>query len=210
MKRFLVALVALLFAATALLERDEQLRTLRSHLTHARSGKGAMVFVGGEAGIGKSALVRRFCNDAARTARVLVGGCDAMQTPRPLGPHQDMAPGLRPPFSTLLDDDSARRHLPPRRTRTTPPPPQGGTELPWFSSRLFSHARRNSSHDSSTASRTPRSPNATSPTDSRSPPHPTTSGRVPTPDTRDPAHPAPPDWHRGATRLAQRSETSPS
>ena len=96
---------------TALLERDEQLRNLRSHLTHATSGKGAMVFIGGEAGIGKSALVRRFCDDAARTTRVLLGGCDAMQTPRPLGPLQDMAPGLGPPFSTLLDDDGARQRV---------------------------------------------------------------------------------------------------
>ena len=79
---------------TALLERDEQLRTLHSHLTHAASGKGAMAFVGGEAGIGKSSLVRRFCEDAARSARVLVGGCDAMQTPRPLGPLLAMAPSL--------------------------------------------------------------------------------------------------------------------
>lgn len=67
-----------------------------------------MVFVGGEAGIGKSTLVRRFCEDAARSARVLVGGCDAMQTPRPLGPLLDMAPGLGPPFTTVLDDDGAR------------------------------------------------------------------------------------------------------
>ena len=67
-----------------------------------------MVFIGGEAGIGKSALVRRFCDDAARSARVLVGGCDAMQTPRPLGPVLDMTPGLGAPFATLLGDDGAR------------------------------------------------------------------------------------------------------
>ncbi len=94
---------------TALLERDEQLRSLRSRLTQAASGSGAMVLVGGEAGIGKSALVRRFCEDAARTARVLIGGCDAMQTPRPLGPLLDMAPGLGPPLTTLLGDESARQ-----------------------------------------------------------------------------------------------------
>ena len=93
---------------TALLERDEQLAALHSHLTRAATGRGAMVFVGGEAGIGKSTLVRRFCEDAARSARVLVGGCDAMQTPRPLGPLLDMAPGLGPPFTTMLDDDGAR------------------------------------------------------------------------------------------------------
>ena len=96
---------------TALLERDEQLRHLHSHLTHAASGRGAMVFIGGEAGIGKSALVRRFCDDAARAARVLVGACDAMQTPRPLGPLLDMAPGLGPTFQALLEDDGARQRV---------------------------------------------------------------------------------------------------
>jgi len=96
---------------TALLERDEQLRTLRSQLTRAASGRGAMVFLGGEAGIGKSALVRRLCDDAARAAQVVIGGCDAMQTPRPLGPLLDMAPGLGPPFTTLRSDDHARERV---------------------------------------------------------------------------------------------------
>ena len=92
----------------ALLERDEQLRALRSHLTSAASGCGAIVFVEGEAGVGKSALVRRFCADVAASATLLIGGCDAMQTPRPLGPLRDMAPDLGPPFTALLDDERAR------------------------------------------------------------------------------------------------------
>jgi len=92
----------------ALLERDEQLRALRSHLAQAASGRGAIVFVGGEAGVGKSALVRRFCADAARSAVVVVGSCEAMQAPRPLGPLLDMARGLGSPFATLLADDGAR------------------------------------------------------------------------------------------------------
>jgi len=70
-----------------------------------------MLLVGGEAGIGKSALVRHYCEGATRTARVLISGCDAMQTPRPLGPLQDMAPSLGPPFTTLLDDDAARQRV---------------------------------------------------------------------------------------------------
>ena len=86
-------------SATVLLERDDQLDTLRSLRMQAASGRGAMVFVGGEAGIGKSALVRRFCERSAGSAMVLVGGCDAMQTPRPLGPLQDMAANLGPAFT---------------------------------------------------------------------------------------------------------------
>jgi predicted ATPase len=42
------------------------------------------VLVGGEAGIGKSALVRAF--GSATSGRVLSGACDAFHTPRPLGP----------------------------------------------------------------------------------------------------------------------------
>ena len=50
-----------------------------------------MVLVGGEAGIGKTALVERFCSGLDRTTRVLIGACDAMTTPRPLGPLFDMS-----------------------------------------------------------------------------------------------------------------------
>ncbi|TVZ00233.1 hypothetical protein EAS64_36870 [Trebonia kvetii] len=48
---------------------------------------GRVVLVSGEAGIGKSSLVRRFRDESART--VLWGECDAMRTPRPLGPVRD-------------------------------------------------------------------------------------------------------------------------
>ena len=50
---------------------------------------GRVVLVSGEAGIGKTALVRRFRDESPRT--VLWGECDAMRTPRPLGPVRDMA-----------------------------------------------------------------------------------------------------------------------
>lgn len=93
---------------TELLERADQLAALRARLSAASAGAGSLVFVGGEAGIGKSALVRRFAEDAAPGARVLLGDCDAMRTPRPLGPLVDMAGQLGPSFATLLDDTGAR------------------------------------------------------------------------------------------------------
>lgn len=93
---------------TELLERDAQLAALRDRLSAAAAGAGSVVFVGGEAGIGKSALVARFGAAVAREARVLVGGCDAMRTPRPLGPLVDMAPQLGSPIATLLEDAAAR------------------------------------------------------------------------------------------------------
>jgi DNA-binding CsgD family transcriptional regulator len=51
-----------------------------------RTMRGRLVFVGGEAGVGKTALVRRFCEELGRSGRILRGACDPLFTPRPLGP----------------------------------------------------------------------------------------------------------------------------
>ena len=48
------------------------------------------MLVSGEAGVGKTALLSRFCADACGV-RVLWGACDALFTPRPLGPLLDVA-----------------------------------------------------------------------------------------------------------------------
>ena len=74
-----------------LLERDEPLAALRDALADATAGQGRLVFVGGEAGIGKSSLVRRFCADLPAGTAVFWGGCDPLATPRPLGPFLEMA-----------------------------------------------------------------------------------------------------------------------
>ncbi len=55
------------------------------------SGRGRMVLVSGEAGIGKTCLVQRFCDQAVGAERVLWGACDVLFTPRPLGPLVDVA-----------------------------------------------------------------------------------------------------------------------
>jgi DNA-binding CsgD family transcriptional regulator len=49
-----------------------------------------MVLLAGEAGVGKTALVRAF-GDRHRSVYALSGGCEALFTPRPLGPLLDMA-----------------------------------------------------------------------------------------------------------------------
>jgi DNA-binding CsgD family transcriptional regulator/tetratricopeptide (TPR) repeat protein len=95
-------------AGQELLERDVQLDALRSQLRATASGNGRLVLLGGEAGIGKSALVRRFCRDVERDARILVGACEAMQTARPLGPLLDMADALGPGFLRLLAGETSR------------------------------------------------------------------------------------------------------
>ncbi|QEC47549.1 AAA family ATPase [Baekduia soli] len=79
-------------ADAGLLERAEALATLQNLLDGVRAGgAGRLVLVGGEAGIGKSALVRAFCAASGPGTRVLWGGCDALSTPRALGPLLDIA-----------------------------------------------------------------------------------------------------------------------
>jgi len=77
-----------------LLERQAQLDELAQHLRSAAAGVGKLVFVSGEAGAGKSALVEQFAQQAPRSARLLWGHCDALQTSRVLGPVNEVASGL--------------------------------------------------------------------------------------------------------------------
>jgi DNA-binding CsgD family transcriptional regulator len=76
----------------SLLERDDALALLAEVLNEARLGFGRVVLVGGEAGAGKTTLVRHFCSRLGSQTRVLAGACDALSTPRPLGPLHDIAP----------------------------------------------------------------------------------------------------------------------
>jgi predicted ATPase len=55
------------------------------------SQRGRLVLVRGETGVGKSAVVRRFCDELSSPTRVLWGACDALFTPRALGPFVDIA-----------------------------------------------------------------------------------------------------------------------
>ena len=49
--------------SSELLERSDQLSELERILGGALGGRGRLVFVGGEAGAGKTALLRRFCEE---------------------------------------------------------------------------------------------------------------------------------------------------
>ncbi len=75
-----------------LLERDAQFAALEGLLTTVRrSRRGRLVIVHGEAGIGKTALVNRFCDQHRQNLRLLWGACCPLFTPRPLGPLRDVA-----------------------------------------------------------------------------------------------------------------------
>jgi DNA-binding CsgD family transcriptional regulator len=77
--------------------RDRELGILRSRLTAARDGDGSLVLIGGEAGIGKTALCEAVCREATQQgALVLVGRCyDLTETP-PYGPWIDLFSHYQP------------------------------------------------------------------------------------------------------------------
>jgi DNA-binding CsgD family transcriptional regulator/tetratricopeptide (TPR) repeat protein len=81
--------------ATELLERAAALSSLGQELEAVvRSRRGHVVLVGGEAGVGKTALLRRFRDELGDGIRVLWGACAPLFTPRPLGPLLDVAERL--------------------------------------------------------------------------------------------------------------------
>jgi DNA-binding CsgD family transcriptional regulator len=94
----------------ALIEREQLLSTLTSLLAdvHDRHA-GRVVFVGGEAGVGKTTLVRRFSDDQPRSTRVLWGAAEPLRTPRPLGPVADVAEATNGELAELIDA-GARPH----------------------------------------------------------------------------------------------------
>jgi DNA-binding CsgD family transcriptional regulator/tetratricopeptide (TPR) repeat protein len=76
-----------------LLERDAALDVLAGAVAAAGAGHGSAVLVTGEAGIGKTSLVREFVERTGGRVKVLGGCCDNLLTPRPLGPLRDAAAG---------------------------------------------------------------------------------------------------------------------
>lgn len=86
----------------ALLERHELLEALDAAHAEAREGAGRLVLVHGEAGVGKSALVRAWAGTVVDRSRVLVGACDPLSSPRPLGPLADVAASVGDPLADLL------------------------------------------------------------------------------------------------------------
>lgn len=85
-----------------LIERDDQLHKLHDAVQRAIHARGEILLVTGEAGIGKTALLRRFADELPAGVVAAWGACDALYTPRSLGPLMDMAFALGPECQALV------------------------------------------------------------------------------------------------------------
>ncbi|AJD42435.1 LuxR family transcriptional regulator protein [Rhizobium gallicum bv. gallicum R602sp] len=94
-----------------LLDREGQLETLLSAMRSAAAGHGSTVLLEGEAGIGKTSLLREFAEHADKGCQVLWGWCEALFTPCPLGPMQDIGQLLDPHVAALLDQAAPPERL---------------------------------------------------------------------------------------------------
>jgi DNA-binding CsgD family transcriptional regulator len=89
-----------------LLERQDELETLAALAARAAAGHGATALVMGEAGIGKTTVVRAFLATLPRGTRVLAAGCEDLLTPRALGPLRDAVRGYDGPLAAALGEDA--------------------------------------------------------------------------------------------------------
>ena len=96
-----------------LLERDWAVAALASASDAAAAGTGRVVLVTGEPGIGKTWLVRQFLHDLGPRARVLLGTCDDLSIPRPLGPIRDLAGSVSAELSAALAAGAAPHDIQP-------------------------------------------------------------------------------------------------
>ena len=74
----------------ALLERESQLGSLLQYADEARTRKGRLVLLSGEAGVGKTSLVEELQHQLPEAVWAW-GACDGLFTPRPLAPLHDIA-----------------------------------------------------------------------------------------------------------------------
>ncbi len=83
-----------------ILEREPLLASSRAIHAGSVDADGALVFVSGEAGIGKTALTRASCDGLPVGTAVRHGFCDALDTPRalrPAAPHRPQKLGRAAP-----------------------------------------------------------------------------------------------------------------
>ncbi len=86
-----------------LIERESQLDALLAAVRAAGERNGSVVVLAGEAGVGKSTLLREFSANVS-DAKVHWGGSDPLFTPCPLGPLRDMVENIDSRVATLVED----------------------------------------------------------------------------------------------------------
>lgn len=100
-----------------MLERDRELAALHGALERARARNGRVVVVAGEAGIGKSSLLRAFAAGVPHGVRVLAGACDDLLAPPAFAPLREAVRTVPGPLRDALDGtgdpvpDAALRQL---------------------------------------------------------------------------------------------------
>lgn len=96
------------------MERCEHIQQLHEYLRQAAAGDGRMVLLGGEAGIGKTAMVEQFVREAQPgipSARAEIISCDGLKMPGPLGPLFEIAQVLGPEVQRLLAEEAPQDRL---------------------------------------------------------------------------------------------------
>src|SRR5258706_6103331 len=108
-------------AMPPLLERDHQLALLEAARAQVTEGPdGICIVLGGEAGIGKTSLVQAFVRALPVSVPALIGGCEALFTPRPFGPLVDLADHLPPSVGHALREGQTYGGLFPALLRFFP------------------------------------------------------------------------------------------
>lgn len=92
-------------------EREAELEEMEEVLTASRSGHGGVVLIGGEAGIGKTRLLRAFTDRHDVDADIMWGACDDLSTPRPLGPFRDIAADVGGDLKETLSSGPTRSQV---------------------------------------------------------------------------------------------------
>jgi len=89
----------------ALLERGPVLDVLLEAVAAAGAGRGGAALVTGEAGIGKTSVVRALRSSLSHGARVLAGACDDLLSPRALGPLREATAGTTGALAAAIARD---------------------------------------------------------------------------------------------------------
>ena len=90
-----------------LVERDHLLASLTALVEQAVAGRGSLVFLGGEAGVGKTSLAAALADSAGAWLTVRRGGCDNVTTADALGPLIDAVPEL----GAVIEDEAEVNRL---------------------------------------------------------------------------------------------------